>query len=240
MPSPRLTACRAWLITAAVMLAITGAAGADEPAIDPTTLSSFTRAIQPLLLNHCATGACHGGDTAAAPQFRRGPAGGRANRTTTLANLQSITKAVADAGGNQAFLHKVLTGHEPSPSLRRGTPLSLSDHERQLLQTWLALCLPDTGSHTTATGLTPTTTAATPVGFDAPLTTPTPPRAAALPLAPSRRKPNRFRSMLERAANPLQLPPPRVTKGLDLEKVLPETFPPLPEDTGLASPAQQN
>ncbi|NBP88439.1 MAG: hypothetical protein EBU59_08030 [Planctomycetia bacterium] len=240
MPSPRLTAFRAWLITAAVVLAITGAAGADEPAIDPTSLSSFTRAIQPLLLNHCATGACHGGDTAAAPQLRRGPVGGLANRTTTLANLQSITKAVADAGGSQAFLHKVLTGHEPNPSPRRGTPLSLSDHERQLLQTWLALSLPDTGSHTTAAGQASMTTAATPVGFDAPLTTPTPPRAAALPLAPSPRKPNRFRSMLERAANPLQLPPPRVTKGLDLEKVLPETFPPLPEDTGLASPAQQN
>jgi hypothetical protein len=36
---------------------------------------------------------------------------------------------------------------------------------------------------------------------------------------------NRFRLLLEQAKNPPQFPPPRVTPGLQLEKILPEEFP---------------
>jgi len=36
---------------------------------------------------------------------------------------------------------------------------------------------------------------------------------------------NRFKILLEQAKNPPQFPPPRVTPGLRLEKILPEEFP---------------
>lgn len=191
---------------------------ADDPEIDAVTLSSFTRFIQPLLLNHCATGACHGGNTAAAPRLRRGPVRGLAHQPTTLANLQSITTAVNDAGGSQAFLHQVVTDHEQVDGFRRGSFKPLSAHERELLETWLALSMPSSDSHTSATQQTVPTNKAAPVSFESPLE----PELQCREIPSSKQqlyKPNRFRNLLERAANPPWLPPPRMTKGLDLENL---------------------
>lgn len=187
--------------------------------ITPAALGSFTRAIQPLLLNRCATGACHGGPQAAAPQLERGPLHGRADRTTTLANLQQVTKAVDDSGGTDAFLRQVLTGHDHLPR-RDGRPSHtddkvLSSRERQLLEAWLTLSLPPMASGSASPVSRPA--AVQPAGFEAPLAT-----------APQPARPNRFRRLLEQAANPPQLPLPRATKGLNLDTLLPDDFPPLP------------
>jgi hypothetical protein len=232
MPSRRTTKWPVRFFAMVLVLAmswIIPVAYADDPEIKAVTLSSFTRFIQPLLLNHCATGACHGGNTAAAPRLRRGPVRGLAHQSTTLANLQSITAAVNDAGGSQAFLHQVVTGHEQANSLRRGSFKPLSTRERQLLETWLALNLPDTESQASADRTTTATAAVTSAQFDLPRE-PKPNYAAPTQPAVTQTSapaygPNRFRSMLDRAANPPYLPPPRATKGLNLEKLLPKNSP---------------
>lgn len=188
-------------------------------AVAPAALGSFTRAIQPLLLNRCATGACHGGPQAAEPRLQRGPLHGRTDRTTTLANLQQVIKAVADSGGSDAFLRQVLTGHDALP--RRPSRPSrtddqvLSSRERQLLEAWLTLSLPPTTSGSASPVSRPASVQ--PAGFEAPLAA-----------APQPATPNQFRRLLEQAANPPQLPPPRATKGLNLDTLLPDDFPPLP------------
>ncbi len=184
--------------------------------VTPAALGSFTRAIQPLLLNRCATGACHGGPQAAEPRLQRGPLHGRTDRTTTIANLQRVIKAVADSGGSDAFLRQVLAGHDALPRRpSRTDDKVLSSRERQLLEAWLTLSLPPTASGPTSPVSRPASVQ--PAGFEAPLA------AGPQPAAP-----NRFRRLLEQAANPPQLPPPRATKGLNLDTLLPDDFPPLP------------
>lgn len=211
----------ATLLTTAFLQAASDAPAAPPAAGDvaPAALGSFTRAIQPLLLNRCATGACHGGPQAAAPQLERGPLHRQADRTTTLANLQRVTKAVADSGGSDAFLRQVLTGHDALPR-RPGRPSRaddqvLSSRERQLLEAWLTLSLPPTASGSASPVSRPAFVQ--PAGFEAPLAA-----------APQQATPNRFRRLLEQAANPPQLPPPRATRGLNLDTLLPDDFPPLP------------
>ena len=192
------------------------AAQPTAAAVAPVALSSFTRVVQPLLLNRCATGACHGRPQAKEPQLKRSMRHGRTDRTTTLTNLQRVTEAVANSGGGDAFLRQILTGHDALP--RRPGYTSdelLSARERQLLESWLTISLPPTTSGSAP--LAGSSTPVQPAGFDAPL-----------PAAPQPATPNRFRHLLERAANPPQLPPPRVTKGLNLDTLLPEDFPPLP------------
>ena len=210
------------MILGAAFLQLVSDSPAAPPTADdvaPAALGSFTRAIQPLLLNRCATGACHGGPQAAEPRLQRGPLHGRTDRTTTLANLQQVIKAVADGGGSDAFLRQVLTGHDALPR-RPGRPSPtddelLSSRERQLLEAWLTLSLPPTASGSASPVSRPA--AVQPASFDAPVAA-----------APQPATPNRFRRLLEQAANPPQLPPPRAPRGLNLDALLPDDFPPLP------------
>ena len=68
---------RGWMqagITMALLLApATGRAG-DLP---PQLMARFTRQVQPLILNKCAAGACHGGPSAHSPAFNRGDVRGQ-------------------------------------------------------------------------------------------------------------------------------------------------------------------
>jgi len=215
---------------AGVLVSLAGAARSAPPdvAADPRGLASFTRVIQPLLLNRCAAGACHGGRQSPEPQFTRGPARGMIGRPTTLANLKQLTAAAQQAGTHADFFQTVLTRHADEPGLGRPTAGLLTTGERQLLATWLAAFAsppPDRSGRSgqiadDGTGLT-----VYPAGFD---------QSA----GPSRenRGPNRLQTLLEEAANPPQLPPPRVTKGLDLDSLLPEAFPPLPPADGEQPP----
>ncbi len=216
---------------------------AADPLTDPQGLASFTRAIQPLLLNRCATGACHGGPQAVGPQLTRGPTRGRMDRPTTLANLQQLSDAVAHKGGDQQFLLAVLQGHPPETLPGRPAAGLLSVRERQLLATWLAAFTQPSASRLTDSDKKAVAQRLTPAGFDRPAGRPplTPQPAGALaprpPAAgtPTTDRPNRFRQLLEQATNPPQLPPPRITKGLQLDQILPEQFPPLPPATDSAS-----
>jgi hypothetical protein len=240
---PSFVSRLACLLSLALPVAARAADDLADPPADPPGLASFTRAIQPLLLNRCAAGACHGSPEAAHLQLTRGPTRGHADRPTTLRNLQQVSDAVAHEGGAEPFLQAVLRQHPPAMLPGRPAAGLLTVHERQLLATWLAAFMPPASGGPTDSVQAVDSQRVTPAAFDQPASRslfqpmtagamgPGPAAANAL----STDRPNRFRQLLEQAANPPQLPPPRVTKPLQLERVLPDDFPPLPPADDAAS-----
>ena len=74
------------------LLSLTHFVVAADPMIsqemNPAILGGFTRSIQPLLLNRCAAGACHGGPRRRAETLR-GPIHGQVNPENNPRNLHS-------------------------------------------------------------------------------------------------------------------------------------------------------
>ncbi|MFM8707462.1 MAG: hypothetical protein ACKOHK_05095 [Planctomycetia bacterium] len=167
------------------------------PAADlpPQLMARFTRHVQPLLLNKCAAGACHGGPTAHAPHFSRGDVSGQIDRSVTLANIETLFRAIGKEGNARPFLATVSARH---PASSTGSSLAmkpLTTTERALLEQWLTAAVRP-GECVAAKP--------SPAG--------SPGQTAAAP------KPNRFRAMLDAAANPPQLPPPQQPQGIILGK----------------------
>lgn len=176
-----------WIAAAIVCLPVIAA---DPVPPSPAVVESFTRSVQPLLLNRCATGGCHAGRNAKAPVFLRGNAAGQIDRDVTLANLESLRK------GNHAperVRDTIARLAGPHPAVRSPSPLEPA--KLAMLRDWLleackvdACEASDSGRVTTASN-----TAATPT-------------------------PNRFREMLQRANDPTPLwPPPQEPKGVILK-----------------------
>jgi hypothetical protein len=182
--------------------------------VHPAVLGSFTRAIQPLLLNRCAAGACHGGAQGIDPKLLRGPIHGQVNQTTTLTNLHSITMSVQHKSSDRAFLSKILNHHDKSKKTSAAQKTLLTSHEQELFVTWLTALPPNEKPQSRSANTSPQDQRVAPANFEQPQLKP----------ALSHQK-NRFRLLLEQAKNPPQFPPPRVTPGLQLEKILPEEFP---------------
>ena len=89
MPSRGLTAT-----TLALTLAASAAGAACGSDLPPELVGRFTRQVQPLLVNRCAAGACHGGPAGHEPRFERGPVSARPDRMHTLANIDTFLKTV--------------------------------------------------------------------------------------------------------------------------------------------------
>lgn len=177
--SPWLAAC-----TAAFLCATTAAS--DAP---PAIVTSFTRRVQPLLLNRCAAGACHGGPAAEGLRLHRPDVHGTVDRSMTLANLEALLDALGPELDPQPLVAALAVRH-PAAALPRSPVLEpLTARERAALETWVAEVR---------------TTRAT---------APRPPHATAT-VDPQR--PNRFRNLLQAAANPPQLPPPEEPRGIVL------------------------
>ena len=196
--------CRPTALPTAFILVAIVAAASSAADTSPQLVTRFTRQVQPLILNKCAAGACHGGPAAHPPQFQRGDVAGRLNRGTTLANIESFTGAIGPHGDLSAFLATISRRH-PAGAVTGGLQLApLTPQERAVLEQWLVAATGKAGSaelHATKRDAQPTTTTAT---------------SSAKPstVAP----PNRFRAMLEAAAHPLPLPPPREPTGIILGK----------------------
>ncbi len=179
---------RLWL---AVCLVAALPAGAAE--MPPHLVAKFTRHVQPLLLNKCAAGACHGGPASPALQLRRGYGNANLDRTTTLANLAAFLEAVGADRDPQQLVATLSVKH-PTTAGRNGLVASpLSPQERTTLEGWLAAVR-----------------AADRPGMFDPAVTP----ASATIAEPQAPKPNRFRNLLDAAANPPQLPPPQEPPGI--------------------------
>lgn len=179
----------------------TAARAADT---SPQLVALFTTKVQPLILNKCAAGACHGGPSAHAPRFRRSDVSGPIDRSSTLANIDSLTHAVGPHGDLSAFLSTISRRHPAGAAATSLQLAPLTPQERATLERWLAAATGKAaGSETMATAIAakpPTASAA----------------AATQPVVAPR--PNRFRAMLEAAANPLPLPAPQEPQGIILGK----------------------
>lgn len=185
MPSRGLAAT-----TLALMLTASGGAtrASDLP---PELVGRFTRQVQPLIVNRCAAGACHGGPAGHEPRFERGPVSARPDRGHTLANIDTFLKTVGD-DRDPAALVRMLAATHPAKSARgRLAAAPLTASERRTIETWLAdVRLAEGRVHRD------------PAVQQASATAPEPPR------------PNRFRDLLDSAANPPQLEPPRQPPGV--------------------------
>ena len=164
---------------------------ADLP---PQLMARFTKHVQPLLLNKCAAGACHGGPTAHEPHFNRGDVSGRIDRGVTLANVETLFRAIGKEGDSTPFLTTISARHPASSTSTSLIMAPLTTAERATLEQWLNAA---TGRRDLA-GPRPTS--------------PSAPQASVVPT------PNRFRALLDAAANPAPLPPPQEPQGIILGK----------------------
>jgi hypothetical protein len=174
-------------------LVAAGAAVAHAADLPPDVVARFTRQVQPLIVNRCAAGACHGGPAGHAPKFDRGPATGRPDRTITLANLDVFLKAVGPDRDPKRLV-ALLAARHPTVATKGGfaaAPLTAS--ERITLETWLA-----------AVRATESGRIHDPAVQQA---------AAHAPVAPSQER-NRFRDLIETASNPPEFPPPPEPQGV--------------------------
>jgi hypothetical protein len=133
-----LPAAGVCMIAAAISVAAHARVVAAPPA---ASVAEFTRRVQPLLLNRCANGACHGGAEAAAPRFVRGDVAGRIDREITLANMDAIL-AACGSGRDPAAVITTISGRHPhsarSPHARAEP---LTPRERATLESWLRSAL---------------------------------------------------------------------------------------------------
>ena len=178
-----------------VAIAVLGATTSLLPAADlpPQLMARFTKHVQPLILNKCAAGACHGGPTAHEPHFNRGDVSGRIDRGVTLANVETLFRSIGKEGNATQFLTTISARHPASSTSLTMAPLTTA--ERATLEQWLIA----------ATGRRD-------LEASRPKTPGTTTQASATPT------PNRFRAMLDAAANPAVLPPPQEPQGIILGK----------------------
>lgn len=184
------------------------AAAADPGA---PLVATFARHVQPLILNKCATGACHGGPSAHAPRFRRGLVSGQLDRVDTLANIDALTSQVETPEDLESFIATISRRHPDTVASARVRLAPVTPRERAVLERWLVAALGTASPSHTAASHAPTNAAV--VGASAV------PPAAAAPAAAASRHPlaaNRFSLMLEAAANPPPLPPPEEPQGIIL------------------------
>ena len=226
-----------------VLLAAAGSVGraADVP---PELVAEFTRRVQPLVLNRCAAGACHGGPASPAPRFaRRDPHGG-IDRRSTLANLEQFLMAVGPERNAGTLAALLAVQHPTAPASPQLVAAPLSPRERATLDQWLwAVRIAE---HRTrdpavvqASAITPAPApvapkepAATavpglqPVPSQPPASLPASAAVQTLPATPSVPVPaapvNRFKNLLDSAANPPHLPPPQQPQGV----IFPNDVPP--------------
>lgn len=174
---------------------------------DAAVVASFTSGIQPLLLNRCAAGKCHGGSEAALPQLHRQSFRGTINRELTLHNIQAVTSAVLPDFDTRRLLGPASQPHGG------GSQPPLTAAQLQRLAIWINAALAQRArwarvEQASFQQVPPATSSPTPQP-----TTATPPPD------------NRFQRMLDDAANPQPLPPPQQPTGLIPLEDLPEAQP---------------
>lgn len=177
---------------------------APEPAataasLPPDVVADFTRRVQPLVLNRCAAGACHGGPECPEPRFIRPDVRGGIDHRSTQANLRALLSTVGPDRTGTKLAGFLAAGHPAKPASPRLVAAPLSPQERINLERWLS-----------GVRLAEARTIRDPAVQQA---------TASAPVAPPA---NRFKAMLEAAANPPELPPPVEPQGVIFPKDVPE------------------
>lgn len=119
------------LFAAAICAGLAAPARAAD--LPPHLISRFTRQVQPLLLNRCATGACHGGPRGHAPQFHRDPA----SSTVTVANAAAFRDLLGPDGDPAPLVQRLSTRHPADSKSRTLVMTPLTPRERAVLEGWL-------------------------------------------------------------------------------------------------------
>jgi hypothetical protein len=167
-------------------------AGSDLP---PEVIGGFTRKLQPLIVNKCAAGACHGGPSAHEPRFDRGPVSGRLDRSSTLANMDLFLDTIGTDRDPRRLITMLSSKHPAAASKSGLAAAPLSVQERITIENWLAAVrIAETGRR-----------------FD-----PAVRQASAQVDAAPRRNP--FRDLLDGATTPQALPPPQEPQGVIFKK----------------------
>ena len=174
------------LRTALLLLGIgcaTGTSSGQTADVPPELLGGFTRGVQPLLLNKCAAGACHGGNAAHEPRLRRSDVHGTIDRQSTLANLDTFLSLLGPDRDPQPLVDLLSIRHPRDPANRRLVMKPLTPGERMALESWAA-------------ALVDAERAVRTVDYET-----TEERPAKAPAMPPR--PNRFRVLLDTGTPPL-------------------------------------
>ena len=164
------------LVSVAVGAALPTPARATD--LPPDLVARFTRQVQPLLLNKCAAGACHGSPRGHAPLLHRDPA----TSADTLANAAAFLGLLGTDGDPAPLVQRLAVRHPAEAKSRTLVMTPLNPRERAVLEGWLVdaqLAVARRPIHD------PAVIAA---GHEEPLATPRPP--------------NRFRSLLDTGAPP--------------------------------------
>jgi len=174
-----------------VILTAVAAAPAASGDVPPELVAKFTRQVQPLIVNRCAAGACHGGPAGHEPRFERGPATARPDRLDTLANIKTFLDTVGADRDPKALVTLLAGRHPLEPTKSRLAAAPLTATERVTIETWLAAVrTAETGRHRDPAVRQVSAEAA---------------------VAPPR---NPFRDLLDAAANPPALEEPQEPRGV--------------------------
>jgi hypothetical protein len=208
--SRRQASARSPCTLAAIALALAPLASLAADDLPPALVARFTRNVQPLLLNKCAAGACHGGQTAHEPRLEQADVRGGINRPGTLANIETLLDLLGPECDPQPLV-RLLSARHPAHAASRNLVMSpLTPQERTTLENWIAGVRLAKGQRTIRDP------AVQQAAHEPPA------EAAAAPPGEASR-PNRFRALLDSAANPPALPPPQEPQGLILGKDEPPT-----------------
>ena len=127
---------------------------ANEPS--PAVVADFTRRVQPLLFNRCATGGCHGGPDAGGFQLVRRDFTGRITREITLSNIEAILTTCGDDRSPSTLFATISGRHPKSAESPRKLAEPLSPRERAILEGWLTAAIAaDASAPATATARRP-------------------------------------------------------------------------------------
>ena len=124
-------------------------------AIDSKSLEAFTVAVQPLLLNRCATAGCHGKASKNAYQLTRGVEGRAMLRRMTLANLESTLRFIdRKRPAASPLLTKTI---RPHGGAKQAVFLAMHRRQYELLAGWVERLAIDTNAKpVVASGSQPT------------------------------------------------------------------------------------
>ncbi|MFM7243757.1 MAG: hypothetical protein ACKO40_06215 [Planctomycetaceae bacterium] len=172
----------------AALVASAPAAASDLP---PELVAKFTRQVQPLLVNRCAAGACHGGPAGHEPRFERGPASARPDRLDTLANIKTFLDTVGSDRDPKRLVTLLSGRHPVEPTKSRLAAAPLTASERMTIETWL------TAVRTAETGHRRDPAVRQVSAED-----------------PAGHRPNPFRDLLDAAANPPAFEEPAQPQGV--------------------------
>lgn len=112
---------------------------AAEP--HPEVVADFTRRVQPLLLNRCATGGCHGDPGAGGLRFVHRDFTGRITREITLGNIEAILAACSETRSAAGLIATTTSRHPKSATSPHEFAQPLSPRERSVLEGWLNTAL---------------------------------------------------------------------------------------------------